>query len=77
MEIIRRITPEEEYNAGLVIFRQGGVHPLEDENGFLRYAVDGDPRRIVRVGATTKLSGAARATFSATCISRAAIWPRR
>lgn len=53
MEIIRRITPEEEYNAGLVIFRQGGVHPLEDENGFLRYAVDGDPRRIVRVGATT------------------------
>lgn len=41
------------YNAGLVIFRQGGVHPLEDENGFLRYAVDGDPRRIVRVGATT------------------------
>ena len=35
MEIIRRITPEEEYNAGLVIFRQGGVHPLEDENGFL------------------------------------------
>ena len=30
MEIIRRITPEEEYNAGLVIFRQGGVHPLED-----------------------------------------------
>ena len=48
--MIRRITPEEEYNAGLVIFRQGGVHPLEDENGFLRYAVDGDPRRIVRVG---------------------------
>ena len=33
--MIRRITPEEEYNAGLVIFRQGGVHPLEDENGFL------------------------------------------
>ena len=51
MDMIRRITPEEEYNAGLTIFRQGGVHPLEEENGFLRYAVDGDPRRIVRVGA--------------------------
>lgn len=63
MEIIRRITPEEEYNAGLVIFRQGGVHPLEDENGFLRYAVDGDPRRIVRVGATTKLSGRCSCDF--------------
>ena len=63
MEIIRRITPEEEYNAGLTIFRQGGVHPLEDENGFLRYAVDGDPRRIVRVGATTKLSGRCSCDF--------------
>ena len=63
MDMIRRITPEEEYNAGLTIFRQGGVHPLEEENGFLRYAVDGDPRRIVRV--------AARAIFLATCINRA------
>ena len=24
------------------------------KNGFLRYAVDGDPRRIVRVGAATQ-----------------------
>ena len=42
MEIIRRITPEEEYNAGLVIFRQGGVHPLEDSRsiGFEVAAVD-------------------------------------
>ena len=63
MEIIRRITPEEEYNAGLTIFRQGGVHPLEEENGFLRYAVDGDPRRIVRVGATNKLSGRCSCDF--------------
>ena len=63
MEIIRRITPEEEYNAGLTIFRQCGVHPLEEENGFLRYAVDGDPRRIVRVGATNKLSGRCSCDF--------------
>ena len=63
MDMIRRITPEEEYNAGLTIFRQGGVHPLEEENGFLRYAVDGDPRRIVRVGATNKLSGRCSCDF--------------
>ena len=63
MDVIRRITPEEEYNAGLTIFRQGGVHPLEEENGFLRYAVDGDPRRIVRVGATNTLSGRCSCDF--------------
>ena len=47
----------------MTIFRQGGVHPLEEENGFLRYAVDGDPRRIVRVGATNKLSGRCSCDF--------------
>lgn len=39
------------------------MHPLEEENGFLRYAVDGDPRRIVRVGATNKLSGRCSCDF--------------
>ena len=40
IDLIRRITPEEEFRAGLAIYRQGGVHPLEEENGMLRYAVD-------------------------------------
>lgn len=63
IDLIRRITPEEEFRAGLAIYRQGGVHPLEEENGMLRYAVDGDPRRIVRVGASSKLSGRCSCDF--------------
>ncbi|MFR8178233.1 MAG: hypothetical protein ACLVB5_14650 [Christensenellales bacterium] len=58
MEIIRRITPEEEYNAGLVIFRQGGVTP----RGWLVALVDGAIRGIVRV-ATTVLAFALLARF--------------
>ena len=29
METLRRITPEEEYAAGLALYRAGGVHPME------------------------------------------------
>ena len=61
--MIRRITPEEEYQAALAIYRAGGVHPLEEENGMLRYVVDGDPRRVVRVGAGSKLSGRCSCDF--------------
>lgn len=61
--MLRRITPQEEYAAGLTIYRAGGVHPLEDEEGVLRYAVDGDPRRVVRVGAGSKLSGRCSCDF--------------
>ncbi len=61
--MLRRITPEEEYTAGQQIYRQGGVHPLEEENGMLRYVVDGDPRRVVRVGAGSKLSGRCSCDF--------------
>ena len=63
LEMLRRITPQEEYTAGLQIYRQGGVHPLEEENGFLRYVVDGDPRRVVRVAAGSRLSGRCSCDF--------------
>ena len=61
--MLRRITPEEEYTAGQQIYRQGGVQALEEENGMLRYVVDGDPRRVVRVGAGSKLSGRCSCDF--------------
>ena len=63
MELLRRVTPEEEYNAGLAIYRAGGVHPLEEEGGMLRYAVDGEPKRIVRVGTGGRLSGRCSCDF--------------
>lgn len=63
MELLRRITPEEEYAAALTIYRAGGVRGMDEENGFLRYAVDGNPRRVVRVGAGSKLSGRCSCDF--------------
>ena len=63
LEMLRRITPDEEYNAALALYRAGGVHPLEEENGMLRYVVDGDPRRVVRVGTLSKLSGRCSCDF--------------
>ena len=57
LEMIRRITPEEEYTAGLALYRAGGVHPMDEEGGMLRYVVDDTPRRVVRVGAGQRLSG--------------------
>lgn len=63
METLRRITPEEEYAAGLALYRAGGVHPLEDEAGMLRFVVDDNPRRIVRVAAGGKLSGRCSCDF--------------
>lgn len=61
--MLRRITPEEEYIAGQAIYRAGGVHAIEEEGGMLRYVVDGDPRRVVRVGAGSKLSGRCSCDF--------------
>lgn len=63
LDMLRRVTPEEEYNAGLALYRAGGVHPMEEERGFLRYMVDGDPRRIVRVSAGERLSGRCSCDF--------------
>ena len=63
MEMLRRITPDEEYQAGQALYRAGGVHAMEEENGMLRYVVDGDPRRVVRVGAGAKLSGRCSCDF--------------
>ena len=57
LDLLRRVTSEEEYAAALTIYRAGGVHPMEEEGGVLRYAVDGEPRRVVRVGTGPKLSG--------------------
>ena len=63
MEMLRRITPQEEYSAGLALYRAGGVHALEEEAGMLRYVVDDNPRRVVRVAAGTKLSGRCSCDF--------------
>lgn len=64
METLRRITPEEEYAAGLSLYRAGGVHPLEEEDaGMLRFVVDDNPRRVVRVAAGGKLSGRCSCDF--------------
>ena len=61
--MLRRITPEEEYAAGQSLYRAGGVHPLEEEAGLLRYVVDDNPRRVVRVGAGGRLSGRCSCDF--------------
>ena len=63
MDLLRRLTPEEEYIAGQSLYRAGGVHPLEEENGMLRYVIDDNPRRVVRVGAGGKLSGRCSCDF--------------
>ena len=63
MEMLRRVTPEEEYTAGLALYRAGGVHAIDEENGMLRYVVDDNPRRVVRVGAGGKLSGRCSCDF--------------
>lgn len=62
-EMLRRITPEEEYTAGLALYRAGGAHPLEEEAGMLRFVVDDNPRRVVRVAAGGKLSGRCSCDF--------------
>ena len=61
--MLRRITPDEEYTAGQSLYRAGGVHPMEEENGMLRYVVDDNPRRVVRVGTSGKLSGRCSCDF--------------
>ena len=63
LEKLRRITPQEEYTAGLALYRAGGVHALEEEGGMLRYVVDDNPRRVVRVAAGGKLSGRCSCDF--------------
>ena len=63
MEMLRRITPEEEYTAALAIYRAGGVRSMDEEGEFLRYVVEGNPRRVVRVGALGKLSGRCSCDF--------------
>jgi len=63
MDMLRRITPQEEYQAGLALYRAGGVHALEEEGGMLRYVVDDNPRRVVRVAAGAKLSGRCSCDF--------------
>ena len=63
LEMLRRITPQEEYTAGLALYRAGGVHAMEEENGMLRYVVDDNPRRVVRVAAGAKLSGRCSCDF--------------
>ena len=63
MELLRRVTPEEEYAAGLAIYRAGGVTAIEEEGGMLRYIVGGELRRVVRIGAGAKLSGRCSCDF--------------
>lgn len=61
--MLRRVTPEEEYTAALALYRAGGVHAMDEENGMLRYVVDDNPRRVVRVSAGSKLSGRCSCDF--------------
>ncbi len=63
IELLRRITSEEEFIAAQAIYRAGGVRSMDEEGGFLRYVVDGNPRRVVRVGASGKLSGRCSCDF--------------
>jgi len=63
MEMLRRITPEEEYAAAQAIYRAGGVSSMDEEGGFLRYVVEGNPRRVVRVGTGSRLSGRCSCDF--------------
>ncbi len=51
------MTPQEEFEAGMAIYRRGAVRPLEEQRDGLRYVVDGEPRRMVRVGIGQRLSG--------------------
>ena len=41
----------------MAIYRRGAVRPLEEQRDGLRYVVDGEPRRMVRVGIGQRLSG--------------------
>ncbi len=63
LQTLRRITPPEEYAAGLALYRAGGVHAMEEEAGMLRFVVDDNPRRVVRVSAGGKLSGRCSCDF--------------
>ena len=63
MEMLRRVTHEEEYTAGLALYRAGGVHAIDEENGMLRYVVDDNPRRVVRVSTGGKLGGRCSCDF--------------
>ncbi|MBR5303103.1 MAG: DEAD/DEAH box helicase [Clostridia bacterium] len=63
LDMLRRMTPQEEYTAAVSLYRAGGVHALEEEGGMLRYVVDDNPRRVVRVAAGTKLSGRCSCDF--------------
>ncbi len=63
LDLLRRITPEEEYAAAQTIYRCGGVHPLGAENGALRYAVDAEPRRVVRISTGSQLGGRCSCDF--------------
>ena len=40
MQMLQRVTTQEEYTAGLALYRAGGVHALEEEGGIndLRWA---------------------------------------
>lgn len=57
LEQLKRMTPQEEFEAGVAIYRRGAVRPLEERRDDLRYVVDGDPRRTVRVGIGDRLAG--------------------
>lgn len=57
MEQLKSLTSEEEFDAGLSIYRRGGVKKLDESGDVLRFVVDGDPRRLVRVGIGHRISG--------------------
>lgn len=63
LERLKRLTPEKEYAMAKALLRSGGVHPLGEENGMLRYAVDGEPRRVVRVATDGRMGGRCSCDF--------------
>ena len=63
LALLSRITPQIEYQQALALYRGGGVHPLDEEEGALRYVVDGDPRRVVRLSTGAKLGGRCSCDF--------------
>lgn len=57
MEQLKSLSSPEEFEAGLEIYRRDGVRRLDENQEVLRFVVDGDPRRLVRVGVGHRISG--------------------
>lgn len=57
MEQLKSLTSEEEFEAGLAIYRKNGVRKMDETGDVMRFVVDGEPRRMVRLGVGHRISG--------------------